>query len=80
MQMARYPMWLMLSLAVWLESGCDASAKRVEINGMDCRVNTTEIGAEPCCKASKGWVRLDASGSSSSEITASGPTCDPSNP
>jgi hypothetical protein len=66
----------LLALAV-LCSACNPNVKWVEINGIDCRVNTAEIGAEPCCESKRGWVRLEMTGAA---YEASGATCDPSNP
>lgn len=54
--------------------------KPVEINGMDCRVNTSKIGGEACCKVREGWRYLDASGTRSSFVTTSSRVCDPGDP
>jgi len=54
--------------------------RRVEINGMDCRVNTAKMGGEACCKTEQGWKKLDASGTASTRVITSGESCDPRDP
>jgi hypothetical protein len=76
--------WLLGVIAVWLVVRMvfrPFGVERVEINGMDCTVNTRVMGAEPCCQSNGGWHRLDSfSDGTSPFVGASQGTCDPSNP
>jgi len=70
-----------LGVVILFLSACGSpGVERVEINGMNCRVNTRKMGGEACCKTPNRWRRLDASGTRSPYVTTSNTACDPSDP
>jgi hypothetical protein len=72
---------LQLSIVAVLGCACgNPNVKRVEINGLDCRVDTSKLGGEACCETAAGWRRLDATGTQSSFVGPSTASCDPGNP